>query len=98
MWAALEGSDGAAHQAERLTTWLGIGGRVTRVGLAALATYTIVSRLPRLQDHIRQIGEGEFKHRIQVACKRLRDLVEGSARSMATKLQALNVSIWPHDA
>ena len=39
-----------AHQAERLTTWLGMAAVVIGVGLAALATYTIVSPLRRLQD------------------------------------------------
>jgi len=88
--AALKESMERAHQAERLTTWLGMAAVVIGVGLAALATYTIVSPLRRLQDHIRQIGEGEFKHRIQVAVPSdLRDLVE-AVRSMATKLQALD--------
>lgn len=88
--AALKDSMERSHQAERLTTWLSIAAVLLGVAFAALATYTIVSPLRRLQDHIRQIGQGEFKHRIQVAVPSdLRDLVE-AVRSMATKLQALD--------
>jgi len=87
---ALKESMEPSYQAERLTTWLGIAAVLLGVGFAALATYTIVSPLRRLQDHIRHIGHGEFKHPIQLAVPSdLSGLVE-AVRSMATKLQVLD--------
>ena len=58
--------------------------------LAALATYSILSPLRRLQEHIRQIGQGNFKTDVHVqAPSDLADLVE-SVGSMAKRLQELD--------
>ncbi|WP_447978949.1 HAMP domain-containing sensor histidine kinase [Candidatus Nitrospira bockiana] len=58
--------------------------------LAGLATYSILSPLRRLQEHIRQIGQGNFKTAIDVpAPTDLQDLVD-SVGSMAKRLQELD--------
>ena len=88
--AALKDSVQRSQQAERLTTYLGIAAVIFGIGFAGVATYTIVAPLRRLQEHIRRIGQGEFRNAINVPVPSdLCDLVE-SVRSMATKLQALD--------
>jgi len=58
--------------------------------LAALATYSILSPLRRLQEHIRQIGRGNFKTDVDVqAPSDLQALVD-SVGSMAKRLQELD--------
>jgi two-component system sensor histidine kinase GlrK len=58
--------------------------------LAALATYSILSPLRRLQEHIRQIGQGNFKTDVDVqAPSDLAALVD-SVGSMAKRLQELD--------
>jgi len=58
--------------------------------LASLATYSILSPLRRLQEHIRQIGLGNFKTAVNVSAPSdLRELVE-SVGAMAKKLQELD--------
>ncbi len=58
--------------------------------LASLATYSILAPLRRLQEHIRQIGLGNFKTAVNVAAPSdLRELVE-SVGAMAKKLQELD--------
>ncbi|MBA2252197.1 MAG: HAMP domain-containing histidine kinase, partial [Nitrospirales bacterium] len=60
------------------------------IGFAGVATYSILSPLRRLQEHIRKIGQGEFRNAINVPVPSdLCDLVE-SVRSMAAKLQKLD--------
>lgn len=88
--AALKDSVQRSQQAERLTTYLGIAAVIFGIGFAGVATYTIVAPLRGLQDHIRRIGQGEFRNAINVPVPSdLCDLVE-SVRSMAAKLQALD--------
>jgi two-component system, NtrC family, sensor histidine kinase GlrK len=87
---ALKDSVRRSQQTERLTTYFVIAAVILGVGFAGVATYSILSPLRRLQEHIRTIGQGEFRGTIDVPvpsdlCK----LVE-SVRSMATKLQALD--------
>lgn len=87
--AALKDSLQRSQQAERLTTYLGMAAVILGIGFAGVATYTILAPLRRLQEHIRRIGQGEFRNTINVPVPSdLRDLVE-SVRSMATKLQEL---------
>jgi two-component system sensor histidine kinase GlrK len=87
---ALKDSLQRSQQAERLTTTLGLGAVILGIGFAAVATYTILAPLRRLQEHIRKIGQGEFRNAINVPVPSdLCDLVE-SVRSMATKLQDLD--------
>jgi two-component system, NtrC family, sensor histidine kinase GlrK len=58
--------------------------------LAALATYSILSPLRRLQEHIRQIGQGNFKTDVDVqAPSDLAALVD-AVGSMAKRLQELD--------
>lgn len=88
--AALKDSLQRSQQAERLTTYLGMAAVILGIGFAGVATYTILAPLRRLQEHIRKIGQGEFRNTINVPVPSdLRDLVE-SVRSMAAKLQALD--------
>lgn len=87
---ALKDSLQRSQQAERLTTYLGAAAVILGVGFAGIATYTILAPLRRLQEHIRNIGQGEFKNAINVSVPSdLCDLVD-SVRSMATKLQELD--------
>ena len=88
--AALKDSLQRSQQAERLTTTLGMAAVILGIGFAGVATYTILAPLRRLQEHIRKIGQGEFRNAINVPVPSdLCDLVE-SVRSMATKLQDLD--------
>jgi two-component system sensor histidine kinase GlrK len=79
-----------AEQSEAMTKQLVIIAVLMGLGLAALATYSILVRLRRLQEHIRQIGAGNFRTPIEIeAPSDLRGLVE-SVRSMAKTLQELD--------
>lgn len=87
---ALKDSLQRSQQANRLTTYLGVAAVILGIGFAGVATYTILAPLRRLQEHIRKIGQGEFKNAINVPVPSdLCDLVD-SVRSMATKLQELD--------
>jgi two-component system sensor histidine kinase GlrK len=58
--------------------------------LAGLSTYSILAPLRRLQDHIREIGLGNFKTTVNVSAPSdLHELVD-SVGVMATKLQELD--------
>jgi len=87
---ALKDSVRRSQQTEQLTTYFVIAAVILGVGFAGVATYSILSPLRRLQEHIRTIGQGEFGGAINVPVPSdLYDLVE-SVRSMATKLQVLD--------
>ena len=79
-----------AEQSEAVTKQLVVVALLLGVGLATLATYSILVPLRRLQEHIRQIGSGNFRTPVEVSVPSdLRDLVE-SIRSMAKRLQELD--------
>lgn len=79
-----------SEQAEVLTKQLVIIALCLGLLLASLATYSILSPLRRLQEHIRQIGLGNFKTAVNVSAPSdLRELVE-SVGAMAKKLQELD--------
>ncbi|MGH7230279.1 MAG: sensor histidine kinase [Nitrospiraceae bacterium] len=79
-----------SQQSEGLTKQLGLVTLLIGVALAGLATYSIVTPLRRLQVHIREIGQGNFRTSVDVTVPSdLRDLVE-SVKSMGTKLQELD--------
>jgi two-component system sensor histidine kinase GlrK len=79
-----------SQQAESLTKQLAVVALFFGVALAGLATYSIVTPLRRLQDHIAKIGQGNFRTSVDVTVPSdLRDLVE-SVKSMGAKLQELD--------
>ena len=79
-----------AERAENLTTQLGIVALLLGVVLAGLATYSILRPLRRLQEHIRQIGQGNFRTSVDVIVPSdLHDLVE-SVKVMGRRLQELD--------
>jgi two-component system sensor histidine kinase GlrK len=88
--AAVTDSLRRSEQAEGLTKQLVLVALLFGVALAALATYSIVTPLRRLQEHIRAIGHGNFRTSVDVIVPSdLRDLVE-SVKSMGKKLQELD--------
>ncbi|MEP6887469.1 MAG: ATP-binding protein [Nitrospirales bacterium] len=79
-----------SEQAGVVTKQLVISALCLGLLLASLATYSILSPLRRLQEHIRQIGLGNFKTAVNVSAPSdLRELVE-SVGAMAKKLQELD--------
>jgi len=79
-----------SEQAGIITKQLGIIALFLGLLLAGLATYSILVPLRRLQEHIRQIGQGNFKTMVDVpAPSDLQDLVD-SVGVMAKKLQELD--------
>ena len=79
-----------AEQAQVNTKQLAMVAILLGLGLAALATYSILIPLRRLQGHIREIGAGNFRTSVEVpAPSDLRELVE-SVRLMAKRLQELD--------
>jgi two-component system sensor histidine kinase GlrK len=78
------------ERAAAMTKHLSIGALLLGLGLAVVATYSILTPLHRLQKHIHEIGRGNFRVSVDVAAPSdLRDLVE-SVRSMGRKLQELD--------
>lgn len=87
---AISDSRKRSEQAAVITKQLMIVALLIGLGLAGLATYSIVSPLRRLQDHIREIGQGHFGTSVKIdAPSDLQDLVE-SVGSMSKKLQELD--------
>ncbi len=79
-----------SEQAESVTKQLVVVAILLGLGLAALATYSILVPLRRLQEHIREIGSGNFRTSVEVAAPSdLHELVE-SVRVMGKKLQELD--------
>jgi two-component system sensor histidine kinase GlrK len=75
---------------EDLTRNLGIISFFLAVGLAALASYSILRPVRRLQEQFRQIGQGNFASSVEIAApKDLRALVD-TANWMRKKLQELD--------
>src|SRR5207245_11524510 len=77
-------------RAEIITHQLVIAVVLLGLGLAGLATYSIMHPLRRVQEHIRQIGQGTFGRSVNVeAPSDLRELVD-TVNWMGKKLQELD--------
>ena len=77
-------------RAEVMTQQLVIAAVLLGLGLAGIATYSILSPLRRLQEHIRQIGQGKIGKPVDIAAPSdLRELVE-TMNWMGVKLQELD--------
>src|SRR6266849_867529 len=77
-------------RAEIITQQLVIAVVLLGLGLAGLATYSILYPLRRVQEHIRQIGQGTFGQSVNVeAPSDLRELVD-TVNWMGKKLQELD--------
>ena len=89
--SALAGDSRArSARAEVMTQQLVIAAILLGLGLAGIATYGILYPLRRLQEHIRQIGQGQFGRSVDVeAPSDLRELVD-TVNWMAKKLQELD--------
>ena len=77
-------------QAEGIMQQLVIVAVLVGLGLAGVASYSILRPLRRLQEYIRQIGQGKFGASVEVAAPSdLRELVE-TVNWMGRKLQELD--------
>jgi len=83
-------SRASAAQAEAVTEQLVLVALMFGLGLAGVASYTILSPLRELQGHIKQIGQGNFGASLQIkAPAELRELVD-SVNWMGRKLQEID--------
>ncbi|MDK2744596.1 MAG: HAMP domain-containing protein [Nitrospira sp.] len=83
-------SRSSAAQAEAVTEQLVLVALVFGLGLAGIASYTILRPLRQLQGHIKQIGQGNFGTSLQIkAPAELRDLVD-TVNWMGRKLQEID--------
>lgn len=83
-------SRASAAQAEAVTEQLVLVALVFGLGLAGIASYTILRPLRQLQGHIKQIGQGNFGASLQIrAPAELRDLVD-TVNWMGGKLQEID--------
>jgi len=83
-------SRSSAAQAEAVTEQLVLVALVFGLGLAGIASYTILRPLRQLQGHIKQIGQGNFGTPLQIkAPAELRDLVD-TVNWMGRKLQEID--------
>jgi two-component system sensor histidine kinase GlrK len=83
-------SRASAAQAEAVTEQLVLVALVFGLGLAGVASYTILRPLRQLQSHIRKIGQGNFGASLQIkAPAELRELVD-TVNWMGGKLQELD--------
>lgn len=80
----------SSAQAEAVTEQLVFLALIFGFILAGIASYTILRPLRRLQSHIKQIGQGNFRSSLNIrAPSELRELVD-TVNWMATKLQELD--------
>ena len=80
----------SAARAEAATQQLVLVTLLLGLGLAGIASYSILRPLRRLQEHIRRIGQGNFGATVEVAAPSdLRELVE-TVNWMGKKLQQLD--------
>jgi two-component system sensor histidine kinase GlrK len=80
----------SSAQAEAVTEQLVLLALVFGIALAGFASYTILRPLRQLQNHIKQIGQGDFRTSLNIrAPSELRDLVD-AVNWMGTKLQELD--------
>jgi two-component system, NtrC family, sensor histidine kinase GlrK len=83
-------SRASAAQAEAVTEQLVLVALIFGLGLAGVASYTILLPLRQLQGHIRKIGQGNFGGSLQIkAPAELRELVD-TVNWMGRKLQELD--------
>ncbi len=83
-------SRASAAQAEAVTEQLVLVALVFGLGLAGIASYTILRPLRQLQGHIKQIGQGNFGESLQIkAPAELRELVD-TVNWMGKKLQEID--------
>jgi two-component system sensor histidine kinase GlrK len=83
-------SRASAVKAEAVTQQLVLVALVFGLGLAGIASYTILRPLRELQGHIKQIGQGKFGQPLQIAAPaELKDLVD-TVNWMGVKLQELD--------
>ncbi|MBX3326942.1 MAG: HAMP domain-containing sensor histidine kinase [Nitrospira sp.] len=83
-------SRASAAQAEAVTEQLVLVALMFGLGLAGVASYTILRPLRELQGHIKQIGQGNFGASIKIkAPAELRELVD-SVNWMGHKLQEID--------
>lgn len=83
-------SRASAVQAEAVTQQLVLVALIFGLGLAGVASYTILRPLRHLQVHIKHIGQGKFGQPLQIAAPaELKDLVD-TVNWMGAKLQELD--------
>jgi two-component system sensor histidine kinase GlrK len=88
--AVLSESRDRSGRAETITQQLVVVAVLVGLGLAGIASYSILWPLRRVQDHIRQIGQGQFGTTVDVdAPSDLRELVD-TVNWMGKKLQELD--------
>ncbi|MDT7041959.1 HAMP domain-containing sensor histidine kinase [Candidatus Nitronereus thalassa] len=86
----LSDSHKRAKQAENITRQLMVTGVLFGMGLAGIATFSILRPLRRVQRQIREIGRGDFSASVQGEVpQELRELV-GTVNWMGTQLQELD--------
>jgi two-component system sensor histidine kinase GlrK len=80
----------SSAQAEAVTEQLVLLALVFGIALAGFASYTVLRPLRQLQNHIKQIGQGDFRTSLNIrAPSELRDLVD-AVNWMGAKLQELD--------
>ena len=80
----------SSAQAEAVTEQLVLLALLFGIGLAGIASYTILRPLRELQNHIKQIGQGNFRASLNIqAPSELRNLVD-TVNWMGGKLQELD--------
>ena len=88
--AGVSRSRESSAQAEAVTEQLVLLALVFGIALAGFASYTVLRPLRQLQNHIKQIGQGNFGTSLNIrAPSELRDLVD-AVNWMGTKLQELD--------
>jgi two-component system sensor histidine kinase GlrK len=88
--AGVSRSRESSAQAEAVTEELVILALVFGLALAGFASYTVLRPLRQLQNHIKQIGQGNFRMSLNIrAPSELRDLVD-AVNWMGTTLQELD--------
>ncbi len=88
--ALVSDSRARSARAEIMTQQLVIAAILLGLGLAGIATYSILYPLRQLQEHIRRIGQGQFGQSVDVAAPYdLRELVD-TVNGLARKLQELD--------
>ena len=80
----------SSAQAEAVTEQLVLLALVFGIALGGFASYTVLRPLRQLQNHIKQIGQGNFRTSLNIqAPSELRDLVD-AVNGMGAKLQELD--------